>query len=91
LTGGQIVTAGKGIFHTGVGTSQKDTRTGELFHLYQILYMKYATTPLLSKNVVSQKILQNNSQKSNLFVPCTGHLGYNKIRVFGADTFGIRD
>ena len=39
FTCGQIVTAGKGMFHTGVGTSLKDTRTGYVFHLSHILYM----------------------------------------------------
>lgn len=60
LTCGQIVIAGKGMFHTGVGTSAKDTSTGEVFHLIQILNMKWATTAVLMRNEMSQNILQHN-------------------------------
>ena len=76
------MTAGKGIFHTGVGTSLKDTRTGEVFHLYQILYMRYTATLLLNRNAVSQKSLQHDSRQSNLCVPCTGYVGYNNTGVW---------
>jgi hypothetical protein len=60
LTCGQIVIAGKGMFHTGVGTSAKDTSTGEVFHLTHILNMKWATTAVLMRNEISQNILQHN-------------------------------
>jgi hypothetical protein len=54
------VTAGKGMFQTGVGTSAKDTSTGEVFHLTQILNMKCAATAVLMRNEISQNILQYN-------------------------------
>jgi hypothetical protein len=54
------VIAGKGMFQTGVGTSAKDTSTGEVFHFTQILNMKCATTAVLMRNEISQNILQHN-------------------------------
>jgi hypothetical protein len=84
------VTAGKGIFHNGVRASLKDTKSGVVSHLYQIMYMQYAATLLLSRKTVSQNILQNNWQISKLSLHFALCFVYRRFG-FGLGIFGIRE